>query len=124
MLKFFHHTLPLTFIFFISIFGYVHGQVHTTYLWHLQQPIYWPDHSVNNPFSYQTVWESQQLKFGGGNIYSDGLTHPLNDLQDIFSKPDRVNVYQWEARNSISSLLSLPNAGAQVNYGGCLIENI
>jgi len=124
MLKFFHHIPSLTFIFFISIFGYVHGQVHTTYLWHLQQPIYWPDHSVSNPFSYQTVWESQQLKFGGGNIYSDGLTHPLNDLQDIFSKPDRVNVYQWEARNSISSLLSLPNAGAQVNYGGCLIENI
>jgi len=103
---------------------FVFAQVHTSYLWHLQQPIYWPDHSVSNSYKYQKVWESYQLKHNGSNIYSDGLAHPLNDLQEIFSKPDRVNVYQWETRNAISSLLSLPNAGAQVNYGGSLIENI
>ena len=114
-------SLVFVFIFFVSV---SYSQVHTSYLWHLQQPIYWPDTSVNNPYEYQKVWESNQLKFNGGNIYSDGLAHPLNDLQEIFSKPDRVNVYQWEAKNSINSILSLPEAGAQVNYGGCLIENI
>lgn len=100
------------------------SQVHTTYLWHLQQPIYWPDKSVANPFEYQKVWESQELKLNGGNIYSDGLAHPLNDLYEIFSKPDRVNVYQWEARNSINSIMHHADAGAQVNFGACLIENI
>ncbi len=102
----------------------IFAQVHTSYLWHLQQPIYWPEQSVSNPLEYQKVWESQQLKFSGGNIYADGLAHPLNDLQEIFSKPDRVNVYQWRARNSINSIQHLPEAGAQVNYGACLIENI
>ncbi|WP_370392188.1 starch-binding protein [uncultured Winogradskyella sp.] len=100
------------------------AQVHTSYLWHLQQPIYWPDKSIDNPLEYQKVWESYQLKQNGGNIYADGLAHPLNDLFDIFSKPDRVNVYQWEARNSINAISNLPEAGAQVNYGACLIENI
>ncbi|RNC86454.1 MAG: starch-binding protein [Winogradskyella sp.] len=112
------------FPFFLVFSFWFYGQVHTSYLWHLQQPIYWPDKSVSNPYEYQKVWESQQLKFNGGNIYADGIAHPLNDLEEIFSKPDRVNVYQWEARNSINSITSLPDAGAQVNYGGCLIENI
>lgn len=115
-------------VFFVFLFfcwyNLVFTQVHTTYLWHLQQPIYWPDQSLDNPFEYQKVWESYQLKQNGGNIYSDGLAHPLNNLQEIFSKPDRVNVYQWEARNAIASIMSHPEAGAQVNYGGCLIENI
>lgn len=107
------------------LIGYnLFGQVHTSYLWHLQQPIYWPDQSISNPYEYQKVWESYQLKNNGGNIYNDGLAHPLNDLEDIFSKPDRVNVYQWEARNAINTISTLPDAGAQVNYGGCLIENI
>ena len=105
-------------------FQSITSQVHTTYLWHLQQPIYWPDKSITNPFEYQKVWESYQLKNNGGNVYSDGVAHPLNQLQEIFGKADRVNVYQWEARNSINSIMHLAEAGAQVNYGGCLIENI
>ncbi len=111
------------FIMFL-VFRTAAAQVHTTYLWHLQQPIYWPDQSVANLYTYQKVWESQMLKINGGNNYPSGLDHPLNDLQQIFSKPDRVNVYQWEARNSINTIISHPDAGAQVNYGGSLIENI
>ncbi len=118
-----YKKLILTIVLVTSSF-LVFSQVHTSYLWHLQQPIYWPDASAGNPFEYQKVWESNQLKFNGGNTYSDGLAHPLNDLQNIFSKPDRVNVYQWGTRNSINSILSHPEAGAQVNYGACLIENI
>lgn len=100
------------------------SQVHTSYLWHMQQPIYWPDKSVSNPFEYQKVWESNFLKNNGGNIYADGLVHPLNNLEEIFGKADRVNAYQWETKNAINSIKQHPNAGAQVNYGACLIENM
>ncbi len=114
----------LLLILFITINLSSYAQVHTTYLWHLQQPNYWPDVSVTNPFSYQKVQESHFLKTNGQNVYSDGLAHPLNNLEEIFSKPDRVNVYQWGTKNAIESIDHLPEAGAQVNYGGCLIENI
>ena len=90
----------------------------------MQQPIYWPDKSVASPFEYQKVWESFQLKNNGGNNYASGLAHPLNNLQEIFGKADRVNAYQWETKNSINSIRHHANAGAQVNYGACLIENM
>ncbi len=100
------------------------AQVHTTWLWHLEQPTYWPEMSQSNPYRYQMVKESQDLKFSGGNVYSDGLAHPLNDLEEIFSKADRVAVYQWRAKDAVQTLLGYPEAGAQVNYSGDLIENV
>ncbi len=100
------------------------GQVHTTYLWHLQQPIYWPEQSEAQPAQYQQAWESHELKTNGGNIYPDGKAHPLNDLAEIFGKDDRKAVYQWRTKDAVQSLLGLPDAGAQVNYSGCLIENV
>ncbi len=102
----------------------IHAQVHTTYLWHLQQPIYWPEQSQWNPYHYQAAWESQYLKDNNGNWYSDGQQHPLNDLMDIFNKDDRKAVYQWRTKDAVQSLLGFPDAGAQVNYSGCLIENV
>lgn len=100
------------------------AQVHTSYLWHLHQPIYWAEQSTWSPPGYQKVWESHSLKTSGGNLYSDGLNHPLNDLFDIFSKADRVAAYQFRPKDAVSSLLSYPKAGAQVCYSGALIENI
>ena len=47
-----------------------YAQVHTTYLWHLQQPIYWPEAGQTNPYHYQTVKESNDIKNSGGNQYS------------------------------------------------------
>ena len=73
----------LLFALFVFALQNTQSQVHTSYLWHLQQPIYWPDKSVTNPFEYQKVWESQELKLNGGNTYSDGIAHPLNDLYEI-----------------------------------------
>ena len=35
------------------------AQVHTSYLWHMQQPIYWPEVSQADGHRYQTVWESE-----------------------------------------------------------------
>jgi hypothetical protein len=102
----------------------INAQVHTTYLWHLQQPIYWPEQSQWDPYHYQPAWESQYLKDNNGNWYGDGQQHPLNNLQEIFNKDDRKAVYQWRAKDAVQSLLGFPEAGAQVNYSGCLIENV
>lgn len=104
--------------------GAVAAQVHTTYLWHLEQPNYWPEVSQANSFRYQLVKESDALKNSGGNFYSDGQSHPLNDLGSIFSNADRVAVYQYRAKDAVQSLLGHPEGGAQVNYSGCLIENV
>lgn len=113
-------TAFLFLLFSLSLFS----QVHTTYLWHLQQPTYWPEKSQWKPTQYQTAWESHYLKNNGGNVYSDGLAHPLNDLEEIFSKDDRKAVYQYRTKDAVQSLLGMPDAGAQVNYSGCLIENV
>ncbi len=103
-----------------------HAQVHTTYLWHMQQPNYWPEKSIWNPYHYQTVRESHELKTSGNpqNIYSDGKSHPLNDLQEIFSKDDRVAAYQYRPKDAVQGISGYTEGGAQVNYSGCLIENV
>ena len=102
----------------------LYSQVHTSYLWHLHQPVYWSEQSQWTAPQYQDVWESHYLKTNGGNIYSDGKAHPLNDLEEIFSKDDRRAVYQYRAKDAVQTLLGFPEAGAQVNYSGALIENI
>jgi hypothetical protein len=73
-------------------------QVHTSYLWHMHQPTYWGEVSQSNPNRYQLVKESQDLKINGTNTYADGLAHPLNNLEEIFGLPDRVNAYQFQLR--------------------------
>jgi len=108
----------------LLIFNSLIANVHTTYLWHLQQPIYWPEQAVWNPFQYQYVWESQYLKDNGGNLYSDGQQHPLNNLNDIFGLDDRKAAYQFRPKDAVESLLGLSEAGAQVNYSGCLMQNV
>lgn len=101
------------------------AQVHMSYLWHMQQPNYWPERSAQNPNRIQSVKESNDLKFSGGNTYpNSGQAHPLNDLQQIFSKQDRVAVYQYRAKDAVQSLMNHPEGGAQVNYSGCLMDNI
>ncbi len=102
----------------------LNAQVHTSYLWHLEQPIYWPEQSQWEPLRMQYAWESQWLKWNNGNWYADGQQHPLNNVQEIFSNDDRKAVYQYRARDAVQSLLSWPEAGAQVNYSGCLIYNV
>ena len=100
------------------------SQTHTSYLWHLQQPIYWPEASQSDPYHYQTVKESDDIKNSGGNQYGTGVSHPTNNLAEIFGNDDKKNIYQQRAKNSIANITWLPEAGAQVNYSGCLIENV
>ncbi len=109
---------------FVMAAGWLTAQVHTTYLWHLEQPIYWPEQSVWTPTRYQAVWESQYLKSNNGNWYTDGLQHPLNNLEEIFSNEDRKAAYQYRTKDAVQSLMSFAEGGAQVNYSGCLMENV
>jgi cysteine-rich repeat protein len=91
--------------------------LHFSYLWHLEQPIYWPDQQVSGPDRYERAWESIQRT-------DQGAAHPENDLREIFTKPDRVAVYQYRVRDTIDAIRGYPEAGAQVSYSGGLIENI
>lgn len=91
--------------------------VHTTWLWHLHQPIYWPDRAPqNHPYDhYQNAWDTIQL----------GNAHPSDtDLTTVFGEADRVNAYQGEPSATVQGLLGYPNAGAQLNYSGALMENV
>ncbi len=92
------------------------AQVHYTYLWHLEQPIYWPAPDASG-HRYQRAWESILAK-------KAGAPHPLDDLEGIFAKDDRVAAYQWRPRDSLKALLGFPEAGVQVSYSGSLIENV
>ena len=94
-------------------------QVTVTYMWHLQQPIYWPATSHYNDAQYQFAWESIQYKSQQGG-------HPQNDVGDIFNVDDRKAIYQYRAADSIStvSTSSAPKFGAQMSYPGDLIENV
>jgi len=86
--------------------------VHTTYLWHMHQPIYWPDESTWNPGRYETAYETITLG------------HSQNDEFTIFDSDDRVGDYQWYPRDAVSSISDLPEAGAQVSFAGALMENL
>ena len=92
------------------------AQVYTTYHWHQQQPIYWPETSQWNTNTYQKAYESIQHRNGGA-------AHPQNDVEQIFGIDDRRAAYQWRMRDAIGAM-SGGDSGAQSSYGGCLIENV
>jgi len=102
-------------LFTLFFTSYVGASVHTSYLWHLQQPNYWPE---KHPNLNRYMNAAEQL---------DGLSkypgHPQNNLADIFGKDDRRFIYQWRSKDSVASM-NLPDAGAQLIYPGDLIENI
>ncbi|MGO8838699.1 MAG: carbohydrate-binding protein [Limisphaerales bacterium] len=92
--------------------------VHTTWLWHLHQPIYWPDRRNYGTDHYENAWDTIQQQ-------NAGRPDPAPEvLSTIFGEADRVNAYQAEPSTTISGLLGYPNAGAQVNYSGALMENV
>jgi Glycosyl hydrolase family 57 len=92
--------------------------VHTTWLWHLHQPIYWPDRRDYGVDHYENAWDTiQQQNAGRPDPNPEVLT-------TIFDDADRVNAYQQEPGSTVNSLLGYPNAGAQVNYSGALMENV
>ncbi len=100
-------------------------KVQTSYLWHMDQPVYWADKSKDKLESKQFAEESQRLKNSGGNMYvGSPVSHPTNNLEEIFSKADRVQAYQNSPRNAVSAIKDLANAGAQLSISAGLMENI
>jgi hypothetical protein len=108
---------------YFAIIGYIllalgiviAAPIHTTYLWHLEQPIYWPGASPYGQ-GYQTAWESILQR-------NAGAFHPQNNVAEIFSIADRVAAYQTRPRESIQTM-SGADAGAQVTYTGGLVRNV
>jgi len=89
---------------------------HTTYLWHQHQPIYWNAKKAGTD-RYEYAWDSIQARNGG-------RAHPEDNLQEYFSKDDRVAVYQYRAKDSLATILWSGKAGVQMNYTGALMQNI
>jgi hypothetical protein len=85
---------------------------HTTYLWHMHQPVYWPDRSTWTPYRYETAYETITLG------------HSESDVFTIFNKDDRVGDYQRYPRDAILSVTDHAHAGAQISLAGSLIENL
>lgn len=92
-------------------------KVQFTYLWHLEQPVYWPDRQVFGFDRYERAQESRSHK-------ASGATHPENNLDDIFGLADRQAVYQYRTRDSVNAIRWTQRGGAQISYSGGLIENI
>ncbi|MBX3387521.1 MAG: hypothetical protein KF768_13215 [Phycisphaeraceae bacterium] len=92
-------------------------RVHFTYLWHMEQPIYWPDRQVSGADRYERAWESILRK-------DAGRPNPTNNLRDIFGLDDRVAGYQHRMRDCINDIRWAPEAGAQISFSGGLIENL
>lgn len=92
--------------------------VHTTWLWHMHQPNYWPDRRNFGPDHYEAAWDTIQQQ-------NAGRPHPSPEiLSQIFSVADRVAAYQGRPRDAVGTVLGYPNAGAQMSFSGALIENI
>ena len=91
--------------------------VHTTWLWHLHQPIYWPDRAPANHAAdhYQNAWDSIQL----------GNAHPSDtSLSTVFGAGDRIAAYQGGPSSTVNGLRGYANAGVQLNMSGALMENV
>ncbi len=92
--------------------------VHTTWLWHMHQPIYWPDRRDWGGDHYEAAWDTIQQQ-------NAGRPHPSPEvLSDIFGLADRVSDYQSRPHDALNNLLGYPNAGAQMSFSGALMENV
>ena len=101
------------------------NNVHTSFLWHLHQPIYWPDRRAGSGDHYENAWNTIQAQ-------DAGRPHPNPEvLRQIFGLDDRIAAYQNRPRLSLNSIagtgageLGLAKAGMQINYSGSLMENV
>jgi hypothetical protein len=101
-----------------ALTGFASSSLHTTWLWHLHQPIYWPDQRNYGTDHYEAAWDTIQQQ-------DAGRPHPSPEvLRNIFGLDDRRNAYQSGPRNSLANITGFGKAGVQVSYSGALMENI
>ena len=73
------------FIFLLFICSpFCFSQIYTTYHWHMQQPIYWPEVSSLNANTYQKAYESMTA----------GGAHPKND--PAWAASPKLSHLKWE----------------------------
>ena len=103
----------------LSAFG---SNVFVTRFWHDHQPIYWPDWNANGAQTVrvQYAWDSYLL--AGSQQWGTGQNHPSVDLSSVFNVNDRIQSYQNEPRDSLSSVASA--GGFAMSYTGSLIDNV
>ena len=109
---------------FSALFASANTSVHTSWMWHMHQPIYWPDRAPANHFGdhYQNAYDTIQLKAAGSTVPSD-------DLAGTFGDANRIQDYAAQngsayTHDMLQAILGLPNAGGQLNYSGALMENV
>src|ERR1051326_4148336 len=112
-----HFLRGLAIIFFTasSLFAQ-NNSVHTSWLWHCNQPIYWPDKRSYDDH-YENAYDTIQAQNGG-------RSEPNESLTTVFSLDDRKNVYQQEPHDTLSNIGSYTNSGVQLNMSGALMENV
>lgn len=109
-------ALPLL-LFVSSFVAFAGSSLHTTWLWHLHQPIYWPDKRAGSEHC-ENAWDTIQQQDGG-------RLHPSPEiLRNIFGVDDRRIAYQGGLRDSLNRITGYANAGVQVSYSGALMENV
>ena len=91
--------------------------VQTTYLWHMHQPIYWPQSTSGSGSGYEKALDTMTHAAGRG-------MHPTEDLASIFGKADREADYQYRMKDAIGGMAGSPDAGAQATMSGALMQNI
>src|SRR5436190_23297704 len=95
----------LLLIFVSPIPALANTNIHTSWLWHLHQPIYWPDRKVSGNDHCEAAWDTIQQQ-------DAGRVHPTPEvLRNIFGLDDRVNAYQGRPRDALSSISSYLNSG-------------
>lgn len=92
--------------------------LHTSFHWHMHQPIYWPDRRNYGIDHYENAWDTIQQQ-------NAGRPHPTPEvLSTIFGEADRVADYQHYPYDALSSISSFLNSGAQMSFSGALMENV
>jgi len=91
--------------------------IHTSWLWHLHQPIYWPEKRAGSEH-YENAWDTIQAQ-------DAGRSHPVEQVRgQVFDIDDRRAAYQYRPYDALASIGQYLKSGAQLNYSGALMENV
>src|ERR1017187_8389094 len=75
------------------LFASANTSVHTSWMWPMHQPIYWPDRAPANHAGdhYQNAYDTIQLKLSGSLVPSDDLAGTFGDVNRVDRKSTRLN---------------------------------
>jgi PKD repeat protein len=92
-------------------------KVHTTYIWHMHQPIYWPKSTSGSGNGYEKAKDTMDNAGARGN-------HPSETLADIFGVDDRKAGYQYRMKDAVGGMGQANESGAQCTMSGSLMQNV